>query len=225
MLEGFCRKSLRRIDLLERGVLKGFRCAQAHNGLGLDLDRFACGRIAPHACFAVSLHCAADSWNYEFAGAARFLYGKLEQLVEESDDLFLGDRLFVGADLLRHVRNNLGLAHRICHRIYVFLLKCNCLDLPVDRDALRTIAAVVNERKRKVEKSPVKWPFPQHPILWPKLFRSEPFVEKRNCLDPAKIIFQRDVFVGRVRILVRQTEAQQHAGDFESIVHLGDERN
>jgi len=28
--------------------------------------------------------------------------------------------------------------------------------VPVDRDALRTIAALVNERKRKVEKSPVK---------------------------------------------------------------------
>src|ERR1700685_1813572 len=96
MLEGFCRKSLRRIDLLEGGVFKGFCCAQAHHGLGLDLDRFARGRIAAHAGLPVRLDGAADSRNYELACAAGFLHGQLEQFVEERDDLLLGDGFFVG---------------------------------------------------------------------------------------------------------------------------------
>src|ERR1700691_3219280 len=63
------------------------------------------------------------------------------------------------------------------------------------------------------------------PIDRDELQRGELLVEQSNRLDPAKIILQRQVFVRRVRVFVRQTEAQQHAGNLERVVHLRDERN
>ena len=47
------------------------------------------------------------------------------------------------------------------------------------------------------------------------LLRGELLVEERDGLDSAEIIFQRDVFVGGMRVFVGQSEAQQHAGNFE----------
>ena len=46
-----------------------------------------------------------------------------------------------------------------------------------------------------------------------------------NRLDPAVVVFEREVFVGRVRVFIRQTEADQNAGNLERIVHLRDEGN
>ena len=50
-------------------------------------------------------------------------------------------------------------------------------------------------------------------------------VKVGDGFDAAEIIFQRDVFVGRVRVFVRQAEAEQDAGHFEGVVHLRDERD
>src|SRR5258708_9643244 len=52
---------------------------------------------------------------------------------------------------------------------------------------------------------------------------AQTFVELRDGLDPAKIIFERDVLVRSVRVFVGQTEAQQDARHFECVVHLRDE--
>ena len=54
---------------------------------------------------------------------------------------------------------------------------------------------------------------------------SQSFVKLRDGLDPAEIIFERDVFVRRVRVFIRQTEAQQDARHLERVMHLRDERN
>ena len=42
----------------------------------------------------------------------------------------------------------------------------------------------------------------------------------RNGLDTEEIIFEGNVFVGGVGIFVGQAETDQHAGNFERIVHL-----
>jgi len=57
------------------------------------------------------------------------------------------------------------------------------------------------------------------------LLRAEFVIKKRDSFDSAKIIFKRDVFVGRVCVFVRQSKAQEYARDLESIVHLSDKRN
>ena len=43
--------------------------------------------------------------------------------------------------------------------------------------------------------------------------------------DAAEIIFQGQVLVGGVGVFVGQAEADQDAGHFEGVVHLGDEGN
>jgi len=50
-------------------------------------------------------------------------------------------------------------------------------------------------------------------------------IEKRDGFDTAEIVFEGDVFVRSVGILVGQAEAHEDAGDLENVVHLGDERN
>src|ERR1700730_17057277 len=50
-------------------------------------------------------------------------------------------------------------------------------------------------------------------------------VEVRDRFDSAKIIFQRDVFIGRVGLFVRQSKSNQNAGYFESVMHLRNEGN
>ena len=54
---------------------------------------------------------------------------------------------------------------------------------------------------------------------------SQAFVKLGHGLDPAEIIFERDVFVGSMRVFVRQAEAEQDARHFECVMHLRDERN
>src|SRR5947199_10766775 len=54
---------------------------------------------------------------------------------------------------------------------------------------------------------------------------AERFVKIGDRFDPCKIVFQRQMLVGGVRIFVRQTESNQNAGHFESVVHLCDERD
>src|SRR5580693_1003400 len=103
--------------LLQDGVFERFRRAQTHHGLGLDLNGFACSRIAAHARLAMRLDRAADAGNHKLARALGFFYSQLEQFVEESNRLFLGDRFLRGAYLIGDIRNNLGLAQRICHRV------------------------------------------------------------------------------------------------------------
>ena len=48
-------------------------------------------------------------------------------------------------------------------------------------------------------------------------------VEVSDGFDAAEIIFQGDVFVGSVGVFIRQTKTDEHAGDFERVVHLRDE--
>src|SRR5271154_5565837 len=57
------------------------------------------------------------------------------------------------------------------------------------------------------------------------LFRCELIVKKRDSLNSAEIIFQRDVFVRSVRIFVRQSETEKNTRNFKGIVHLGHEWN
>ena len=57
----------------------------------------------------------------------------------------------------------------------------------------------------------------------PSLPFGEVGVEVGDSFDAAKIIFQGDVLVGSVGVLVWQTEAQKHTGNFKGVVHLGDE--
>src|SRR5208282_4974645 len=89
-----------------------------------------------------------------------------------------------------------------------------------------TIAVLSIERKGKHEKSPKKWGFP---LLEEdgarKLRRSQALVEDRDGLDSTEIIFERDVLIGRVSILVGESEAHQDTRDLERIVHLRNEWN
>ena len=50
-------------------------------------------------------------------------------------------------------------------------------------------------------------------------------VEMGDGFDAAEIILQIKMLVGRVSVLIGQTEADQNAGHFERIVHLSDEGN
>src|SRR6202035_2437078 len=54
---------------------------------------------------------------------------------------------------------------------------------------------------------------------------AQAFIELRDGLDSAEIIFQSDVLVRGVRVFVGQPEAQQDAGHLERVVHLRDKRN
>src|ERR1041384_3543743 len=112
---------LREPRLLQNRVLESLRRAQAHHGLGLDLDRFAGLRIAAHAGLAVRFHNAADPWNDEFArGTLGFFHRKLVQLFKKESRLLLGCAEFFG-----DMRNDLGLAewlscHLVCLSSYRF---------------------------------------------------------------------------------------------------------
>src|SRR4029077_2946322 len=54
---------------------------------------------------------------------------------------------------------------------------------------------------------------------------AQTLVKPCDGLDPAEIIFERDVFVRGVRVFVRQSKTEQDARHFECVVHLCDERN
>ena len=42
--------------------------------------------------------------------------------------------------------------------------------------------------------------------------------------DAAEIIFQSEMLVGGMRVFVGKTETDEHAGNFEGVMHLRDER-
>src|SRR5580658_222366 len=89
-----------------------------------------------------------------------------------------------------------------------------------------TIAVLPIERKGKHEKSPKKWGFPLlEEDAEQELRRGQTLVEERDGLDSAKIVFERDVLIGRVSILVGQSEAHEDARDLECVVHLRNEWN
>ena len=58
-----------------------------------------------------------------------------------------------------------------------------------------------------------------------QLQRSEVGVKVSDSFNSVEIIFEEDVFVGSVSVFIRQSEADQHARNFEGIVHLSDEGN
>lgn len=60
---------------------------------------------------------ASDSWNHELTGTLAFFHSEIEEFIEKRRDLFLRNRLVLRADLIGHVRDDLGLAHRSCHRV------------------------------------------------------------------------------------------------------------
>src|ERR1700675_205329 len=105
-------------ELLQNGVFERFCSAQPDNGLRLDFDRLTGGRVAPHACFAVSLYSSSQSGNYKFARAPlEFFNGELKEFIEKGRRLLLRNRLVLRAHFLSHMRDDLGLAQRICHRV------------------------------------------------------------------------------------------------------------
>jgi len=55
------------------------------------------------------------------------------------------------------------------------------------------------------------------------LERSQRGVEVGDGFDAGEVIFEGDVFVGGVGVFVGEAEAEEDAGDFEGVVHLGDE--
>src|SRR5580704_4805711 len=44
----------------------------------------------------------------------------------------------------------------------------------------------------------------------------------RDGFDAAEIIFESEMFVGRVRVFVWEAEADEHAGNLERVMHLRD---
>src|SRR6266849_744703 len=50
-------------------------------------------------------------------------------------------------------------------------------------------------------------------------------VEVGDGLDAAEVVFQRDVLIGSMGVFVGKAEAEQHARDFEGVVHLGNKGN
>src|SRR5271155_3820494 len=72
-----------RTELLQDRVFESLGCAKANHGLGLDLDRFACSRVAAHARLAVRLDGAAQAGDDEFSCAFGFFHSELEKFIEE----------------------------------------------------------------------------------------------------------------------------------------------
>src|SRR2546427_1668764 len=97
--------------LFQYGVLERLRRTQAHDGLRLDLDRFAGLRIAPHARLAVRFHDAADARDYELARSALgFFHCELEKLFKELSGGFLRC-----GELLGDMPNDFRLAQWLGH--------------------------------------------------------------------------------------------------------------
>src|SRR5580704_18693638 len=44
-----------------------------------------------------------------------------------------------------------------------------------------------------------------------------------DCFDAAEVILQGEMFVGSMRVFVGEAEADEHARNFESVMHLRDE--
>src|SRR6185503_15741865 len=126
-----CGLLLRRSD----GVLGGLGHAELDDGLRLDLDSLAGLRVTAHAGFALGLHQAADTRDYEYAVLLRFLDGSLGQQIKEGCRLLVGD-----FELLGHLPCKCGLGQSCCHVMFSFCwraLRAAVVDGLPPRDAYR----------------------------------------------------------------------------------------
>jgi hypothetical protein len=84
----------------EDRVLRGLRDAELHDALGFDLDRFASGGIAAHACLAVDQHELAETGQRE--SILGVLVRELRDELQDFSSGLLGDAGFgcdFGCDL------------------------------------------------------------------------------------------------------------------------------
>src|SRR5580693_5271973 len=58
---------------------------------------------------------------------------------------------------------------------------------------------------------------------FPQLESGKTGIEMGDGFDAAEIIFKSKVFVGSMRVFVREAEADEHARNLEGVVHLRDE--
>jgi len=78
-----------RLLLTEDGILGGFGDAELHDAFGGDLDRFAGGRVAADARFAVHEHELAETGNGESVFGV--FVGQVDQRVQGCGGLFFGE--------------------------------------------------------------------------------------------------------------------------------------
>ena len=67
-----------------------------------------------------------------------------------------------------------------------------------------------------------------HPSRWDgenNLEGGQVLVEVSYGFDAAEIVFKIEMFIGSVGVFIGQAEADEDAGNFKGIVHLGDERD
>jgi hypothetical protein len=101
-----------------------------------------------------------------------------------------------------------------------------------------TIAKVKVERKRKQQKRLEKCGFLRRACEKPAETQAVRTVQRRSRLkcgeirvkvgdgfDAPEVILDSDVFVGSVGVFVRKAKPDQHAWNFECVMHLRDERN
>src|ERR1700690_3760414 len=115
-------------------VLGGFRDAELHNGLRLDLNRFAGLRVASHAGFAVRFHQAAQSGHYEYAVLLGLFDRRVSEVFQERCS-----GLVVGAEFLGQMTGELSFGYTTSHE---FLLQEKLVNAGFDR--ILTHVAVEN---------------------------------------------------------------------------------
>ena len=84
----------------ENRVLGRFGDAELHDLLGLDLDRFAGGRITTDPCLAIDQHQFAEAGNGE--GVLGVFVGQRGEKLQDLDGLFFGEAVLFsdcGSDL------------------------------------------------------------------------------------------------------------------------------
>src|SRR5579864_8858576 len=91
-------------------VFRGLGHTELHDSLGLDLDWFAGLRVAAHAGFAVGLHQAAQSGDYEYPVLFGLFDRGISEMLQERCRLFVVD-----FELLGHVADEGCLGHTCCH--------------------------------------------------------------------------------------------------------------
>src|SRR5579864_5359068 len=116
-------------------VLRGFRDAELHNGLGLDLNGLAGLRVASHAGFTVRFHQAANAGNDEYAALLGFFNRGVGQMLQERRR-----GLVVNLRLLRQVTYELCFGHARCHESSSFAVSFNGLRSYLNTPACGKIA-------------------------------------------------------------------------------------
>jgi hypothetical protein len=107
----FWRASRERLLGAEDRVLGGLGHAELHDLLGLDLDRFAGGRVATLASFAVDEDELAEARERE--GVLRVLVGEGGDDLEDRGGLLLADLSFFG-DGTGDLGLGEGFGHVVC---------------------------------------------------------------------------------------------------------------